>query len=268
MSEKVNEVKSAVDTVLDRIKELNETRSLIETKKSEIETHKSDLNAIETINGVGSNEWKVKNEILNSAISDEQKLEDKLTTLNFKKSELKPVLDELAKEFEKTLKEEQEREYHIEIGTTDEETGKTNGKKVFKELLDYVLHDVEWTAKSAPGLMMLDRNMQENKAWVQSKDFDGVIILRSANVLVLWRSVLEDMHGKGSLEARKFLSCWANCGKAITDAVRDIQSKHETTRVLGANLNTVEDEFNKSFDDLPVEETKTETIQDEVAPEV
>lgn len=267
MSEEVKEVKSAIDIALDRINELNETRGLLETKNVDIENHKRELSAIETINGVDSDEWKIKKEILDSVISDSEKLSNKISELSYKKSELKPVLDDLAKEFEKELREEQEREYHIEIGTVDSETGNTNGKKIFKELLEYIQKDVEWTAKTAPGLMMLDRNMQENKPWVQSKEFDGVIVLRSANVLVLWRSVLEEMHGKGSFEAKKFLACWANCGKAITDAVRDIQLKHESTRILGANLNSVEDEYEKSVNDIPEDEVETST-KDEVAPEV
>lgn len=267
MSELKKVEESVVDVALERIKELTDTRNLIESKKVELESHKRDLSAIETINGVGSDEYKVKNELISMTTDEITKLEGKVSELSYKKSELKPVLDEVAAQFEKELKEEQEREYHIEIGTTDDESGKNNGKKVFKELVDYIQHDVEWTAKTAPGLMMLDRNMQENKPWVQSKEFDGVIILRSANVLVLWRSVLEEMHGKGSLEARKFLSCWTNCGKGITDAVREIQKHHETTRVLGANLNTIESEFNISFDDIS-SENNNETIQDEVSPEI
>lgn len=266
MSELKKVEKSAVDVALERIKELTDTRNLIESKRVELETHNRDLSAIETINGVASDEYKVKRELISMTTDEINKLDNKVSELSYKKSELKPVLDEVAAQFEKELKDEQEREYHIEIGSTDEETGKTNGKKVFKELMDYIQHDVEWTAKTAPGLMMLDRNMQENKPWVQSKEFDGVIILRSANVLVLWRSVLEEMHGKGSYEAKKFLGCWANCGKGITDAVREIQKHHETTRVLGANLNTIESEFNISFDDMPTEEV--DTIEDEVSPEV
>lgn len=267
MSELKKVKMSAVDVALERIGELNNLRSTIESKKNEVVVHQKDLSAIETINGVNSNEWKIKKELINAVEVDLADAEKKLSELSYKKSELKPILDEVAKKFEDELRAEQEREYHIEIGSTDDETGKTNGKKVFKELMDYIQHDVEWTAKSAPGLMMLDRNMQENKPWVQAKEFDGVIILRSANVLVLWRSVLEEMHGKGSYEAKKFLTCWANCGKGITDAVREIQKLHEETRILGTNLNTIEDEFEKSEDDIPHDESQVTTAE-EVSPEV
>lgn len=266
MSE-IKEVKSAVDVALNRIEELKEIRTLIENKKSELSVHESDLKAIKTINGVDSNEWKIKEAIINGCKEDVKKLEDKLSQLSYTKSELKPVLDELTKEFEDSLRVQQEREYHIEIGSINEETGKTNGKKVYKELLSYVQNDVEWTAKSAAGIMMLERNLLENKLWVNDKDFDGVITLRSANILVLWRSILEEMHGKGAFEAKKFLSCWANCGKGINEAVRDIQMNHESTRVLGTNLNDVESEYEISFNDI-ADSDAVLTTKEEIDPEI
>lgn len=255
-----------IKEVLDRIKELTDVTNSIKDKKSEIETHDRDLKAIATIKGENSDEWKVKNEILKTANAELDELDAKFGKLSFTKSELKPVLDAVAKKFETKIREEQEHEYHIEIGTKDKD-GKTNGKKIYKELLDYIHNDVRWSAKDAAGLYMLDVNMTENKPWVQSKDFDGVIMLRSANVLVLYNSILEKMEGTGSFAARKFLSVWANCGKAITDAVRDIQKSHENTRILGANLNTIEEAFNVSVDDLPHTEA-TITTKDEVAPDV
>jgi hypothetical protein len=109
--------------------------------------------------------------------------------------------------------------------------------------------------------------MEENKAWVQSKEFDNVIILRSASVLSLWRCIMEDFNGKGFYEARTFLECWANCGQSISDAVRQIQKDNAVTRQIGADLNSVEEEFNRSENDLPKDEEKIST-QEEVAPEV
>ena len=254
-----------IKEVLDRINELSKTRSLLETKKKEIETHEKDLNAIATIKGKDSDDWKVKNEILKSSKSELDELDAKIGKLSFNKSELKPILDAVTKKFETKIREEQEHEYHIELGTKDKD-GKNNGKKIYKDLLDYIHNNVAWSAKDAAGLYMLDVNMAENKAWVQSKDFDGVIMLRSANVLVLYTSILEKMQGTGSFAARKFLAVWANCGKAITDAVRDIQKSHDDTRKLGANLNTIEEEFNVSVDDLP--HTEALTTKEEVAPDV
>lgn len=264
----MSEVKEVltVDSALARIKELNSARETVSSKRVELDSHNKDLVALETIKGVTSQEYLDKKERIAFIENELSEAETKVAELSFKKSELKPVLDELAKKFEDELRVEQEREYHIEIGTKDDK-GTNNGKKVFKQLLDYLYHDVKFTSKSAGGLMVLVRNMEENKPWVQDKNFDGVIILRSSNVLVLWRSMVEDLEGKGYYEARTFLETWANCGKSLSDAIRDIQKQHETTRILGTNLNTVEDEFDKSEDDLPKDESKP-TTQEEVDPEV
>jgi hypothetical protein len=114
--------------------------------------------------------------------------------------------------------------------------------------------------------MVLVSNMKENDEHVKSKSFDNVIKLRSSNVLVLYHSILENMSGKGFNTAKDFLTMWANCGQALTNAVRDVHKTHESTRELGTKLNLIEDEFNKSFDDLQQTE-EVLTIKDEVAPE-
>jgi hypothetical protein len=116
--------------------------------------------------------------------------------------------------------------------------------------------------------MVLVANMNENEAHVKSKSFDNVIKLRSSNVLVLYHSILENMSGKGYNTAKDFLTVWANCGQAITNAVREVHKIHESTRELGTKLNLIEDEFDKSFDDLPHDDTEVVTTKDEVAPEV
>ena len=78
---------------------------------------------------------------------------------------------------------------------------------------------------------------------------------------------MEDFSGKGFFEARTFLECWANCGQSVSDAVRQIQKDNSTTRQLGTDLNNVEEEFDRSEDDLPHDEEQIST-QEEVAPEV
>lgn len=277
MSDKKDVIVNGLDEVLDRIKELNSSRELVESKKVEVDTHEKDLKAIETVKGVDSEPYLVKKELLSTANDDLKAAEEKVKELSFKKSELKPVFDELAKKFEEELRAEQEREFHIEIGPRPEagendevrpisKEERTAGRKAFKTLLDYLYNNVNWTAKTAPGLMVLVRNMEENKAWVRSEEFDNVIMLRSSNVLVLWRSIIEDMSGKGYYEARSFLECWANCGKGLSDSVRDIQKLHESTRKLGTTLNEIEDEYERSFDDLP--KTDEITTKQEVAPEL
>lgn len=273
-----NENGLTIESVLVRIKELNDARALVESKTNEVETHERDLAALETVKGKDSSEYLVKEQLVKTTTDELSAAQAKVDSLTFKKSELKPVFDEVAKKFEEELRKEQEREFHVEIGprfSDDEDDGKSDdvktkqsaGRKAYKTLMKYLYENVNWNAKTAAGLMVLVRNMEENKPWVQSPDFDNIITLRSSNVLVLWRNILEEMSGKGYYEAKGFLECWVNCGQGITNAVRDIQKMHEETRELGTKLNTIEDEYDKSFNDIPDAEPEV-TTKDEVAPEV
>ena len=275
--------KLSVEDVLNRIKDLNNARELVSKKTNEIEVHTKDLNAIETIKGIESDDYKVKREVLDLTKKELEDAEKEVERLSFKRSELKTVYDETAKKFEQELRNEQEREFHVEVGprpnpenpedidedgnlrplTKEEQNA---GRKAYRKLVDYLYNNVNWTAKTAPGLMVLVRNMDENKFWTRDNEFDNVIKLRSSNVLVLWRSVLEDMTGTGYHSARAFLECWANCGKSISETVREIQKLHENVRIMGTQLNTIEEEYFRSENDI-TEETKI-TTQEEVAPEV
>lgn len=268
MAEEVKNVTVDIEATVKRIDELNAAREAVSSLGVEIAEHQKDLVNIEKVYGLDSKEYSVKKDRIDFVTNELSNAEKKVEELSFKKSELKPVLDELAKKFENELRAEQEKEYHIEIASRGDENGegRGNGKKVFKQLLDYLYHNVSFTPKTAAGLMVLVNNMESNKAWVNSKDFDNVIILRSANVLNLWRFIVDDLSGKGFYEARTFLECWANCGQSVSDAVREIQKEHETARKTGADLNTVENEFDRSFDDLPHDSQLS--TQDEVDPEV
>jgi hypothetical protein len=79
---------------------------------------------------------------------------------------------------------------------------------------------------------------------------------------------MEDMEGRGYNTAKDFLTLWANSGESITNAVREVHKSHESTRELGTKLNLIEDEFDRSFDDLPFDEESVVSTKDEVAPEV
>lgn len=264
MSEEVKNVitDTQIEETVKRIETLNKVRTEVTSLKEELSVRNNDLADAEKVYGIDSKEYGVQKEHLNEVTSKIEAAEKKIVELTYKQSELKPVLDALTKNFEDAIKVETSKEYHIEVGSDG-----VKGKKVFKQLLDYLEHNVRFTAKTAANLMVLVRNMEENKGWAQSKDFDGVIILRSASVISLYRFILEDMEGKGFYEARTFLECWANCGQSVADAVRQIQKENNTSRVIGANLNLVEEEFNRSEDDIPAEE-KQMTTQEEVAPEV
>lgn len=260
-----------ISTVVKRVEELQNLRSELASLNEELVAHQKDLANAETIFGTGSKEYELQVGHVDLNLSRIEETKKKIEELTFKRSELKPVLDALAKKFEDAYRNDTIREYHIEMAPKpekeDEPIDPSKGKKVFKQLLEYLNHNVSFTAKTAVNLMVLVRNMEENKAWVNSKEFDNVIILRSASVLSLWKSIMEDFNGKGFYEARTFLECWANCGQSISDAVRQIQKDNVSTRQIGTDLNNVEEEFDRSEDDLPKDETQIST-QEEVAPEV
>jgi len=273
MAEEVKNVitDEQVNATVKRVEDLMKARTELSSLKEELVAHQKDMTNAEKVFGVTSDEYALQKGHVDNTTFQIEEAEKKVAELSFKKSELKPVLDELAKRFEDAYKNDTNKEYHIEVAPRpekeDEPVDPSKGKKVFKQLLEYLNHNVNFTAKSAVNLLVLVRNMEENKAWVNSKEFDNVIILRSASVLSLWRCIMEDFSGKGFYEARTFLECWANCGQSISDAVRQIQKDNASTRQLGTDLNNVEEEFDRSEDDLPHDEKQVST-QEEVAPEV
>ena len=266
-----NVTEERISEVVKRVEELQKVRADIVSFKEELAAHQKDLASAETVFGAGSREYELQKNHVDRTVSLIEESQKKETELAFKQSELKPVLDALTKKFEDAYRNDTSKEYHIEMSPKPEKEGESvdpsKGKKVFKQLLDYLNNNVSFTAKSAVNLMILVRNMEENKPWVNSKEFDNVIILRSASVLSLWRAIMEDFNGKGFFEARKFLECWANCGQSISDAVRQIQKDNAATRQIGTDLNNVEEEFNRSENDLPKDDAKP-TTQEEVDPDV
>ena len=263
MIEKVN---YSVDDTVKRIKELAQARIDLENKKNDLNVHERDLESIVNVLGVDSKDYLVKKNLIDMTVDSIKNCEETVEKLSYKKSELKPVLDAVAEEFQNALKSEQETEYEIRLGENDER-GNPTGRRAYIQMMTYLNERVEWTAKTAAQLMVLVANMKENETHVKSKGFDNVIKLRSSNVLVLYHSILENMSGKGYNTAKDFLTFWANCGQELTNAVRDVHKSHEATRELGTKLNLIEDEFNKSFDDLPHEDNEVVSTKEEVAPE-
>lgn len=262
-----DKVINLVDVTVKRIKELAQARLDVENKKNELIVHERDLESIANVLGVDSKDYLVKKNLIDMTADAIANFEGVVEKLSFNKSELKPVLDAVAEEFQNALKAEQETEYEIKLGDFDKR-GYPMGRKAYNQLKTYLNERVEWTAKTAAQLMVLVSNMNENEEHVKSKSFDNVIKLRSSNVLVLYHSILENMSGKGFNTAKDFLTMWANCGQALTNAVRDVHKSHESTRELGTKLNLIEDEFDKSFDDLEPTDECVITTKDEVAPEV
>ena len=253
-----------IQEVVDRVNKLQTVRTKIETFKETLVSREKDMNDAEVVFGTSSKEYSSKKELVEYTKGDIENAEKEEKELSFKKSELKKTLDALTKKFEDAYRAETTKEYHIQLSAKTDDTKGTVGKKVFKQLLEYLYHNVTFTPKSAANLMLLVRNMEDNKAWTNSKDFDGVVILKANNVINLWRFIMDDMSGKGFYEARTFLECWVNCGQSVSDAVREIQKDNGVSRQVGANLNLVEDEFNRSEDDIPT----TPTTKDEVDPDV
>lgn len=263
----VENVLNSVDETVKRIKELAQARLNVENKKNELIVHERDLQSIVNVMGVESKDYLVKKNLIDMTIDAIKQYESIVDNLSYKKSELKPILDSITEDFQNALKAEQETEYEIRLGENDYR-GHPMGRKSFTQLMTYLNERVEWNAKTAAQLMVLVANMKENEAHVKSKTFDNVIKLRSSNVLVLYHSIIENMSGKGYNTAKDFLTLWANCGQEITSAVREVHKAHESTRELGTTLNLIEDEYNKSFDDIPNDSEEMMTTKDEVAPEV
>ena len=252
-----------------RVEELNKARTDLNSLKEELDVRGKDQENALKVFGPESNEYKVQLELVSGTQNRIEETEQKIKELSFKKSELKPVLDALAKKFEDAYKADTSREYHIELVPKKEgkPIDRNEGKKVYKKLLDYLNKDVEFDAKNAVNLLILVRNMEENKAWTNAQEFDNVIILRSASVLSLWRFITESFKGHGYFEAKIFLEVWANCGQTLNDAVRQIQKDNAATRQLGTQLDSVETEFDISEDDLPHDEAQV-TTKEEVDPEI
>ena len=215
-----------VEETVKRIKELAQARIDVENKKNELDVHERDLQSIVNVLGVESKDYLVKKNLIDMTVDAVKQSEANVEKLSFKKSELKPVLDAVAEEFQNALKAEQETEYEIRLGENDDR-GYPMGRRAYNQLMTYLNERVEWTAKTAAQLMVLVANMNENEAHVKSKSFDNVIKLRSSNVLVLYHSILENMSGKGYNTAKDFLTVWANCGQAITNAVRSASNERK-----------------------------------------
>jgi hypothetical protein len=254
-----------VDETVKRIKELAQARLDLENKKNELNVHQRDLESIVNVLGVESKDYLIKKNLIDITEDTIKQGETNVEKLSFKKSELKPVLDVITEEFQNALKSEQETEYEIKLGENDSR-GYPMGRRAFNQLMTYLNERVEWTPKTIAQIMVLVSNMEENMEHVKSKNFNNVIKLRASNVLVLYHSILENMSGKGYNTGKDFLTMWANCGQDITNAVREVHKVHESTRELSTKLNLIEDEFEKSFDDLP-HDSEVITTKDEVAPE-
>ena len=96
-----------VDETVKRIKELAQARLDVEQKKNELNVHEKDLQSIANVLGVDSKDYLVKKNLIDMTADAVKQSEENVERLSFKKSELKPVLDAVAEEFQNALKSEQ-----------------------------------------------------------------------------------------------------------------------------------------------------------------
>ena len=157
MSENVNVIsQEQIDATVKRIEELGRAKADLEMKNNEVDVHESDLVAIEKTCGVDSNDYNTKKLILDVSLEAKAELEKKVAELSFKKSELKPVLDAVIDQFEKSLRGEQETVYSIEFGECEKDkegnavTPCSNARKNFKQVMDNL--------KVEKGLVILAEN--------------------------------------------------------------------------------------------------------------
>jgi hypothetical protein len=174
-----------------------------------------------------------------------------------KKSELIAKQKELMELNEKLLKEMQEREYTIDL----------NNKKIFDRLVKFLEKDAPWGHTTATGLVMLYHNLREQKdIIIKTKDWDGKIQLRSANVTILW-SMVTKMTGNGFHEAKAFIELMAVCGETLAGAVQRAHQDNQQLRENHAKLSQIDDQLADPNIINDIEEsTETVSIANEVDP--
>lgn len=236
--------KEEVAKVLDRIKTIEEKNTLLGKLDAE-------LQQIAQLKSAESEEFASKQ-------SERDAVKKEIEELEFKQSELKPVLEAVTKEFERVLRDTEAHEYHIDVVSA----------KYYKQLRDYIEHDIAWTAETSAPLVQLYHEFKANAEWVKSTEFDGVIILHTRPVLTLYDGVNKKLEGKGYFEAQRFFELWTQVGKNIADTVGEIRNAYTEARELGDTLNKIDTAFEHAIRDLADTDEKQVSTKDEVEPEV
>jgi chromosome segregation ATPase len=129
-----------------RVEELRKLRSNLQTYGDELVEHQKDLANAETVFGTTSKEYALQKGHVDNTTNLIEETKKKIEELGYKRSELKPVLDALTKKFEEAYRNDTLKEYHIEMAPKPEKEGEpikpNEGKRVFKQLLEYLYHNL------------------------------------------------------------------------------------------------------------------------------
>jgi len=173
------------------------------------------------------------------------------------KSELLAQQKELNDKNQELLDEMQKRTYSIQFEKV----------KVYSKLLKFLEKDAPWGHTTAAGLIMLYHNLREHKDHIRSKDWDGNVNLRSANVSTLWQ-MLTRMTGTGFFQAKDFVELMAIIGESASAAHNKVIEDNASLRENHMSLEKVLQQLDEGkFTDDTVEEV-SETVKTEATEEV
>jgi len=180
-----------------------------------------------------------------------------------KKSELLKEQAELSNRTNELVKEMQEREYEIDF----------KHPKVLNSFISFLEKDAPWGHTTATGLIMLYNNLRQQKQIIkQSEQWDGKILLRSANVNIMW-SMLTKMTGSGFYQAKSFVELMVNVGESLSTAVNKANLDNQELRIVHTALNEIDNKLSNPEmfeDDCPDEEIhlETQSLEKEINPTV
>ena len=130
------------------------------------------------------------------------------------------------------VRDMQKREYEIDF----------KSKKLLNDLLKFLEKDAAWGHTTATGLIMLYHNLREAKEAAKSKDWNGRVKLRAANVTILW-SMVTQMTGTGFYQAKAFVELMAQIGESLSSVTQTVHLDNQELRDVHANLGFIEGEM-------------------------
>jgi len=149
---------------------------------------------------------------------------------NGTKDELKDKIQEIEAYADDILMKTQSIEYEIDI----KESASFNWVK------NYLQKDVPYGNATAISLLSLQNNWQAERDRVKSKEWDGKIYLRGANITALW-TMLKDFKGTGMSQARGYLQVIANVGQGCQTAMVKVQNDTQHLRDIHTELHQLDE---------------------------